>query len=579
VRGSALAAGVVAVGTALSLAAAPSRAADEPPPRPPPPDVRFYALRVARFLETRCAKCHVDGGGAFRLAAPTAGENDERRRRRDFEALAPFLDRDAPWRSRLLRKILAPAEGGLPHEGGAFLTTDDEEHDDLLDFASGATFDNLPPVAAPGRDRRVRVGVEEILDAGDSYDRDDDPLAFRWDLAAAPPGSRAALEDARTAKARLRPDVAGVYVVHLRVTDGKAWSAAHPVALEALDVVGVDADPLRPSGLDALPPETLRALRRLHLQVLGRSPTPAEAIARAKVPIGDVAATLLSSLEWGRTFAEDAALRLELLGDAEPSSEAAAELALGVAVGRLSPAAAEAALVRDPAFLRAHPPGRALVDAVFARLLEREPAPGEAKAAAFAAAGAAASVFGVERVASAPALLEAVLATEEFETAALRRLAARFLPPDAARAVDAARRGETASALALSFVRSPSWAGGPPRRKEDGDFLRSAFVDLVGRRPSAAELSALVSAARAVPGEAARNALVKVMIDGGEARFPLLVEVKDPGGWVADRFLRTLGRKPAAAEAEAYVAALLDPEGGPDLVVRALLTSSENQVR
>jgi hypothetical protein len=567
-----------AFGALASLATASLARAGEGdvPPAPPPPDVRFYGVRVAPFLEARCSSCHRSGSTRWSLSAPLPGEPAERRRRRDFEALGPVVDRGAPARSLLLRKILPERDGGLPHAGGAFLTPDDEEHDDLLDFVCGATLENLPPIAVPGKDRRVRIGSEEVLDAVDSYDRDDDPLGFRWDLASRPPGSRASLEDARTPRARLTPDVGGAYVVHLRVTDGKAWSPPHAVVLEAADVLTTGTDPLEPSGLEAIAPEALRRVRLLHFQALGRGPTPAEARARASKPVDETATLLLASLEAGRAFVEDERLRLGLGPAHEPATEEATSLPLRLAAGEVSPAAAEAALVRDPAFLRAHPAGAPFVRAVFSRLLEREPAEGEAKAMALAMAGVPSTVLRRERVASAVGVLEAVLASSEFEVAALRRHVARWLSPADAASVPAPRAREPASALAVSFVRSPQWGRpGTPRRKSGPAFLRGAFAELAGRRPTFAELSALVRAAQVVPGDASRNALVKVLLDGGEARIPLLVDVRDPNAWIVDRFLRHLGRRPTEPEATAYAKALKDPDGGPEVVTRALLTCPE----
>jgi hypothetical protein len=218
------------------------------------------------------------------------------------------------------------------------------------------------------------------------------------------------------------------------------------------------------------------------------------------------------------------------------------------------------------------------VRALFALLLAREPVEGEAKAMALAMAGVPTTVFLRERVSTPAGVVEAVTASPEFAAAALRRHAARWLGPAAAAAVPAARAGEPAAALALSFVRSPDWgAPASSRRKTAAEFLRGAFADLVGRRPSFSELSALVRAAKVVPGDAARNALVAAVLDGGEARIPLLVDVSDPKAWVTDRFLRHLGRRPTPAEAAAYEKALRDPDGGPALVVRALLTCPEAQ--
>ena len=59
------------------------------------------------------------------------------------------------------------------------------------------------------------------------------------------------------------------------------------------------------------------------------------------------------------------------------------------------------------------------------------------------------------------------------------------------------------------------------------------------------------------------------------APLPLIVDLKEPDAWIADRFLRYVGRKPSATEATLFRAALSDPDGGPHVVIRALLTGAE----
>jgi hypothetical protein len=117
-------------------------------------------------------------------------------------------------------------------------------------------------------------------------------------------------------------------------------------------------------------------------------------------------------------------------------------------------------------------------------------------------------------------------------------------------------------------------------RKSDRTHLRSLFVDLLERRPSERETTALVRAADVLPGRGAPfAALAKVLIDSGEAPIPLLVDIDDPRAWIRDRFLRYLGRPPDPAEMDAYGKALLAPDGGPELVLRALLTCPEYACR
>lgn len=555
---------IAAAGLALLVASlARETAAKDPPVAASPPDLGFYVRTVARWTDEHCAACHREAGaGGLRLLPPAADRDGERERRRlELESLRRFVDPESPWTSRLLRKVLGEDRGGLPHAGGAFLRPEDDAYDDLLDFACGATTTNLPPEPDPGKDRRAALGEEVALDASASFDRDDDPMRFRWQLAVRPPGSRAALTALDEKATSLRPDVSGTYVVRLRVFDGKVWSAWRPVVLEVLERTGPEApDPVATSGLEALDPAALRRVRSVYGDVLGRAPTPPEALLHASKPAVEVAGILLATLEAGRALVEDAALRLGLVGDFDPVSEAALALPYRLAGGEATPADVEAALARDPAFLRAHPEGPALGRAV-AALLGRAPteddvAPGRGTAAA----------------------LEAALAGEPFRVAALRRLAGRYLGPADAEAVPVARATESVAVLARAFVASPAWAGAGEARREADDlaFVRALYADLLGRRPTTAEVVAVTRAIVAVPGSrAGRAAVVAVLLDSGEVMLPLVVDLKDPDAWVADRFRRTLGRAPTEHEARVYRTALLDPAGGPHLVVRGLLTSPE----
>lgn len=250
---------------------------------------------------------------------------------------------------------------------------------------------------------------------------------------------------------------------------------------------------------------------------------------------------------------------------------------------RLPPTRAEAVLVRDPSFARAHPPGRALATALATLLVEREPTAAELEAAARLAAGQPAEVPGLGPVADASAWVEHVLASEPFERAAVRRRLLRFLPAgDAERQVGpgvlAAREGGKAwGAFLEKVLRSPQVLDRQRlERKDDLGLLRGLFVDLLERKPTDRELLALVRALRVVPGAATPfPALVKVLVDSGQVPFPLLVDITDAPGWIRDRYLRYLGRLPSAAELSACGEVLLDPQGGPELVTYALLTGPE----
>ena len=101
-------------------------------------------------------------------------------------------------------------------------------------------------------------------------------------------------------------------------------------------------------------------------------------------------------------------------------------------------------------------------------------------------------------------------------------------------------------------------------------------MDLLERKPTDRELLTLVRALRVVPGAATPfAALVKVLIDSGQVPIPLLVDITNAPAWITDRYLRYLGRAPQVEELRACGEVLLDPQGGPELVLYALLTGPE----
>jgi hypothetical protein len=559
-------------------------------PPPPAPDRGFYVHHVAPWIDQHCARCHrAEGSGSFLLAPEMPGQSEEARRQADFERVKPFVNREAPWESRLLRKVLDPACGGDPHVGGAFLRDDGDEavteHDVLLDFCSGATLSNLPPEVFLGKDLRAKPGDKVVVDGVDSFDRDrKDELRFHWDLYAVPPGSRTALDDIRASRVTFVPDQGGTYLLRLRVSDGKVWSAARAVAVEVFQQVVTEApQPGGMSGLAAAEPAALKRTRRLYFDLLGRSPTPAEALSDSTIDVQQLATSLLLRAESGRAWWEEATMRLGLVDDLRPRGQAALDLPLTLVAERTPAPAAEAILVRDPAFRVAHPRGRAFATALTTLLLERPPTVEELAAAEKLAAGGPAEVPGFGTLADETAWLDAVIASEPFERAAVRRRLARLLSAgDAERQVGAgvlaARAGGKAwGAFLEGVVRSESaWGRKRLERKDDLSLMRGLFVDLLERKPTDRELLALVRVLRVIPeGPTPFAALVKVLVDSGQVPMPLLVDIPDAPKWITDRYLRYLGRPPSPEELTACGEVLLDAQGGPELVVYALLTGPE----
>ncbi len=561
-------------------------------PDPPQADRDFYEKRVAPWIEANCAQCHRGGGGALRLCEEEPGLSERMRRHTDYARLLPFINRKAPWESRLLLKVLEPGEGGDPHVGGAFVAPDEPDYDALLDFVSGATLTNLPPeVFFEKNELRGKPGETIAVDGRGSYDRDRDDmdgLTYFWELYARPAESRVIIQDRRASRLEFKPDTGGSYVFRLRVSDGKVWSAPRAVTVEVFQHIKLEKT--KPGGVTGLAKAEIRnlaRLRRLYLDVLGRPPTPPEAIAEERKGIKFLVKNIMLRAEGGRAWVEEVAIRFGLFDDYRPVSDDARDLALKIPAEGTPPHVVEGVLARDPSFLRRHPPGRPLAKAIGELLLGRPPSDAEVLAAIELADGTPADIPGIGTVPDSRAWLVKVLDSRAFRRAAVLRRLGRFVDSGDARkrverALGAINEGQQEWTAFLSdLLRSERYLNRKRLRpKGTVTFLRSLFVDLLERKPTDRELAALVRAVKTLPGKsAAFAAVVRVLIDSGETPLPLLVEIRDGPAWITDRFLRYLGRKPRTQEMKLYGQALLHPGGGPELVVHALLTSPEYMCR
>jgi len=96
------------------------------------------------------------------------------------------------------------------------------------------TSDNCPPVANAGPDQQVTTGQLVTLRGAGSTDPNDDPLTFSWRFQSKPDGSTTTVAAATSVSPIFRPDLAGLYVLSLVVSDGMRTSAPDTVVVEAV---------------------------------------------------------------------------------------------------------------------------------------------------------------------------------------------------------------------------------------------------------------------------------------------------------------------------------------------------------
>jgi predicted alpha/beta hydrolase family esterase len=101
----------------------------------------------------------------------------------------------------------------------ALVTTDDLGAASATDTVLVATI-NRAPIANAGADQAADIPATVALNGGGSSDPDLDSLIFQWSIATAPDGSTAALVNPTSMTPTFTPDVAGIYVFSVIVSDG-----------------------------------------------------------------------------------------------------------------------------------------------------------------------------------------------------------------------------------------------------------------------------------------------------------------------------------------------------------------------
>lgn len=134
----------------------------------------------------------------------------------------------------------------------AQLTVSDGALTSLID-AAVLVVPNQPPLADAGSDQDVSVFDEVQLDGSGSSDPEGDSLTYQWTTVSLPSGSSVALNSDTIVDPIFVPDVAGVYVFELVVSDGIDVSAPDRVVVTTVNTPPVaDAGPNQTAFLDDL---------------------------------------------------------------------------------------------------------------------------------------------------------------------------------------------------------------------------------------------------------------------------------------------------------------------------------------
>ena len=109
-------------------------------------------------------------------------------------------------------------------------------------------------------------------------------------------------------------------------------------------------------------------------------------------------------------------------------------------------------------------------------------------------------------------------------------------------------------------------------------FVRALYVDLLGRVPDGDEARRLRSALDGLSDAAPlRSVFARMLIDSGKVALPERASISVPERWISSLFERLLGRAPSAAELTSFVESFRDPACRPETVLYAIVTHPEYQ--
>jgi len=333
--------------------------------------------------------------------------------------------------------------------------------------------------------------------------------------------------------------------------------------------------------------EARRRVRALHFDVRLRGPTAEERDALAGLPHEEAVDRLLERTDVWEAWLEREFYYYLLIDRFRPVSDRVKALPERLADGAATVLDATREIVVSAEFNARNPGNDTFVTVVLEQLLGMVV---QEQASTLAAGkkmydGYAARLFN-EVGRSQADIVRIVLSRREFSDRFIERHYRAVFgksPPREVVARDGARlHADPASypAILREWLISDEWRARAriPRPKEDQVFLRTLFVDLLGREPTFDEFRNSRNAFQALSDPAPiRNVLAGLLLDSAAARLPRKEDIARPADWVRGLFLDLLGREPTEKETDAFVATLGEYGCEPRTLVLALVTCPEYQ--
>ena len=153
----------------------------------------------------------------------------------------------------------------LPGDYKFSLTVNNGEKDSNPDdVVVNASLPNVAPTAVAGPNQSVVTGNNVFLDGTGSFDPDDDPLTYNWQIISLPEGSAAVLDDNTLPTPSFLADKEGEYIANLRVNDGQLDSLPDAIVV-------ISATPNAPPIADAGDDQTVFTNTIIKLDGIGSS--------------------------------------------------------------------------------------------------------------------------------------------------------------------------------------------------------------------------------------------------------------------------------------------------------------------